>query len=282
MYQEKYRYILLILLVGLFFCSGIATFCRAESSSDVVEKRMKLALTQEVLASGSAFMIMMDDQGHQRTITYNQQPEEKLHEVRSTAFLVDTMAVYAADSTLELTAEAASLPSERIIKTENTDYQQGTVGQQPSRALEVTVLDGDNQPVSDTEVIFQVVKGGGAFVSGSTMETVTTDSNGKASVGLILGTKTASNPIGWLETGLNTQQVGLNVVECWPAALPSYKTIFSAYGFPDEPVEITVDDDDICVPDGLSRTCYVISLSGTASFSVLDHSTVVSLYSYTR
>ncbi|WLE97258.1 MAG: hypothetical protein QTN59_00180 [Candidatus Electrothrix communis] len=248
MYQKKYRYILFTLLVATFFCSGTTTFCRAESSGDVVEKKMELSLPKEVLTSGSPFMIMMDSRGHQRVITYNKQPKKKLPEVHSDTFVADTMAVYAADSALELTVEvdqaaASALPSERIIKTENTDYQQGTVGQQLAQALEVTVLDENDHPVVDTQVIFQIAKGGGTFVGGSTVLTVSTDSNGKASVELILGIHTADNPIGWLEAGLNTQQVGLNVVECWPASIPSYKTIFSAYGFPGEPAVIKLHND---------------------------------------
>ncbi|MCI5208735.1 MAG: hypothetical protein D3910_08065, partial [Candidatus Electrothrix sp. ATG2] len=71
MYQKKYRYILFIFLVATFFCSGTTTFCRAESSGDVVEKKMELSLPKEVLTSGSPFMIMMDSRGHQRVITSN-------------------------------------------------------------------------------------------------------------------------------------------------------------------------------------------------------------------
>ncbi|RWX48851.1 hypothetical protein VT99_10503 [Candidatus Electrothrix marina] len=247
MYQKKYRYILFTLLVATFFCSGTTTFCRAESSGDVVEKKMELSLPKEVLTSGSPFMIMMDSRGHQRVITYNRQPKKKLPEVRSDAFAADTMAVYAADSAMALMVEAdaaaSALPSERIIKTETTDYQQGTVGQQLAQALEVTVRDENDEAVPNTQVVFQVAKGGGTFVGGSTALTVTTDINGKASVELILGTKTADNPISWVEAGLNTEQVGLNVVECWPASIPSYKTIFSAYGFPGEPAVIKLHND---------------------------------------
>lgn len=172
--------------------------------------------------------------------------------------------VYAAESATELTVEAnqatAALPSKRIIKAENTDYQQGIVGQQLDQALEITVLDENDQPVVDTQVVFQVAKGGGTFVGGATELTVTTGIDGKASVELILGTKTADNPIGWVEAGLNTQQVGLNVVECWPTAIPSYKTIFSVYGFPGDPAEIKFNQSDYAWP--------VLNNAGKVFFSI--------------
>uniref|UniRef100_UPI00405775B0 hypothetical protein n=1 Tax=Candidatus Electrothrix sp. TaxID=2170559 RepID=UPI00405775B0 len=156
------------------------------------------------------------------------------------------MAVYAADSTIALTdvasAAASALPSERIIKT-GGDYQQKTVGEH--QILEVTVKDENDNAVPNTQVVFQVAKGGGTLVGGLPGKplTVTTDNDGKASVELILGTETADNPIGWVEAGLNTQQVGLNVVECWPAKIPSYKTIFSVYGIPDDPASIQLHND---------------------------------------
>lgn len=266
MYQKKYRHILFILLTIFLFCSGATRLCLAGSDDSGTEKKIELALPTEVLTSGNPFMIMMNSLGEQRVITYGRQPEKQLSEVRSDAFAADTLAVYAAESATELTVEAnqatAALPSKRIIKAENTDYQQGIVGQQLDQALEITVLDENDQPVVDTQVVFQVAKGGGTFVGGATALTVTTDSNGKASVGLILGTSTADNPVGWDETGQNIQQVGLNVIECWPASIPSYKTIFSAYGFPDEPAEIKFNQSDYAWP--------VLNNAGKVFFSILD------------
>ena len=268
MYQKKYRHILFILLTIFLSCSGATRFCLAESSGSAIEKKMDLTLPKEVLTSGSPFMIMMDSRGHQRVITYGKQPEKKLPEVNSDSFEADTMAVYAADFAMELTVEAdqaaAALPSERIIKT-GGDFQQKKVGEH--QVLEVTVKDENDKVVPNTQVVFQVAKGGGTFVGGSTDITVTTDIDGKASVEFVLGIHTADNPIGWVEAGLNTQQVGLNVVECWPAAIPSYKTIFSVYGIPGSPDAIKLHTE---INNTNSLSVNVLEFADIMFFSVID------------
>nr|MDU9044388.1 RHS repeat-associated core domain-containing protein [Candidatus Electrothrix aestuarii] len=269
MYQKKYRHILFILFTVLLSCSGSTGFSLAASSGNAIEKKMDLTLPKEVLTSGSPFMMMMDSRGHKRVITYNKQPKKKLSEIHSETFKADTMAVYAADSTMALTdvasAAASALPSERIFKT-GGDYQQKIVGEH--QILEVTVKDENDNAVPNTQVVFQVAKGGGTLVGASTEPlTVTTDIDGKASAELILGIHTADNPIGWVEAGLNTQQVGLNVVECWPASIPSYKTIFSAYGIPGEPYAIKLHTE---INDASSMVVNVLEFADISFVSVVD------------
>lgn len=127
-----------------------------------------------------------------------------------------------------------------IQKISKTDLQKGKVGEPLLQPLQVLVLDSKKKPAPKVDVTFTVKAGGGKFKkNGLGSIKVPTDGKGIASVELILGEKTAANPIYWKEAeNKHSVQVGENLVE---ASLPSgIRTTkpFTAYGFPGDPVAI--------------------------------------------
>lgn len=237
---------------------GPGSAISAAAAEKIQLEGMELKDMADTVATGGHFIIMMNSRGEKRVINYRK-PARDLTLVSSQT--TET------EGPVEGTAELATATTLQIIKTGTSDRQQGTVGEQLANPLEVTVLDEDNQPVSGMGITFAVKAGGGNFTDGSTTRTVQTDSNGLASVNLVLGTSTAANQVGWLEPGLNTQQVGLNVIDCYPATDPVIKTVFNAYGFPGPPAEIKVHKE---IFDASLYVWGVIQFAGEVFVSVLD------------
>ncbi len=127
----------------------------------------------------------------------------------------------------------------RIQKNYTTDYQEGVVGEKLSRPLEVKVLDASGRRVQGAAVTFTVKAGGARFTNGQTSITRTTNFFGSASVELILGESTGSNPLFLRKPPqLHSEQVGGNAVEASLANGTGLATPFLAYAYPGETVRI--------------------------------------------
>ncbi|MCD6505518.1 tandem-95 repeat protein [Candidatus Poribacteria bacterium] len=79
---------------------------------------------------------------------------------------------------------------EQLVKISG-DNQSGTVGKALQNPFVVQVLDAEGNPVSDVQVRFDVLSGGGN-IGGSSYKVVSTDSSGKAQVILTLGPTSGS------------------------------------------------------------------------------------------
>ncbi|MFP4390404.1 MAG: hypothetical protein ACLFPR_15860, partial [Desulfococcaceae bacterium] len=196
-------------------------------------------------------------------------PEKKIEVIRSEAIESDTL-LLSGDSTRS--ARSASYFKYQIIQDQAANYQQGTVGSELSSPFTITVKDEFGQPAEGVDIVFSVREGGGSFSAGETTLTVTTDSEGSCGARLTLGSETAANAVGWQNAGENLQQVGLNVVDVFPASENANISTFYAYGFPDEPDAIQSVFHSIEEDSGNPNVekAPVIHYAGRLAVSVLD------------
>ncbi len=262
--QIKHILLIQLIISFCFFCLFPAALSTAGQTGNTVTSKIDLSHITHAVTAGKNFIYTMDGHGGDQLFSFGQ-PEKTLKNIHAATYTADTRAIYAALD--EFSVSAMSSPLGRRIVKLNGDFQQGTVGQQLNGAFEIELLDQNDDPVADAAIIFAIAKGGGTFSDNTTEITVLTDANGRAAAEVILGTYTWDNPVGWLESGLNTQQVGLNVIECYPAENASYKTIFTAYGFPDTPSKIHLDESICNLQD---RVCYVLNYHATGYVLVLD------------
>ncbi len=129
-----------------------------------------------------------------------------------------------------------------IHKVTATDMQEGRVGRELSRALQVVVYTAEMRPVKGAEVTFTVKAGGGLFSNGQGSITVKTDYNGIASARFIPGRYTKDNPTYlWYEDIKNRpypEQVGENIVDARLSSGAGITVPFTVYGFPGQPHHI--------------------------------------------
>lgn len=228
--MKKLGVIFLALSIELFFIGG--GFAQTHTEIITSDKEKVKSLSEEIPA-GKPFIIQVNGKGEKTVyFLHSGQNEPELQFIRSDQYKADTLASHPEGARRLRTGERYDY---EIVKTENTDFQQGTVNESLKELLELTVTDLESNPAAGVEIVFEIRAGGGSFAGGQSTVNVLTDPNGRASAALTLGQDTSDNPYGWQELGKNLQQVGLNIVDAYPAEEPSNKAVFYAYGFPDEP-----------------------------------------------
>ena len=157
-----------------------------------------------------------------------------------------------------------------IQRITGTDLQEGIVGEKLDTRLQVLVRDSLLKPVFNAPVTFKVEKGGGKLgTEGSdtlaTEVVAYTDKRGIASVYLTLGTSTYQDPVYRKRSSGDryAQQVGRNVVDAALANGTRLLKPFTAYGFPDTPVELVKTHGD-------GGTKSILSLYGFIAVKAVD------------
>ncbi len=222
-----------VLMTMLLFGCLPAGILFAGNTAEVPPLKAVSAPDTVSVPAGRPFIIQISGSGEKSVFfPHSGQDVPDLRHIRSAFRETDTPALYPEE---QRQTRAYRLYDYRIAKSESSDYQQGTAGTLLPLPLEVTVTDSESNPVSGAETVFRVREGGGVFPGELVSVTAVTDAQGRASVPYIPGKWTFANPVGWLEPGKNMQNAGLNVVDAYPAAEPSNKVTFCAYGFPGEP-----------------------------------------------
>ena len=146
-------------------------------------------LSVQLNVSGTENRIVMNDtltndQG--RVIAYLSSTRAETKVIRA---LVKGLDLLLADSAVVIFNEPPAVPDSLVYVS--GDKQSGTVGQPLPSPFVVQVLDQYGNPLPDQSVTFSIVKGKGSFAGQQTLSTQT-DSSGRASAILMLGTEAYS------------------------------------------------------------------------------------------